>query len=203
MEEKVTDSLAVLKLIHDMKSPLSALKILKSQAGIDPEHQRILTLACEYLEDLVSGVCPISDKKLRGHDIREAVRQVIVKKQYIYPTSLINLNVSVRGLLTPVPGTLIELKRVVANLLDNAIHATMASANQHPIDINVVIDHEMAVIECRDYALIESGRPVPQGWGLGLPIVYEICDLNRWKFWSFKPASGGTSAVILLRACDL
>lgn len=190
----MTESLTVLKLIHDLKSPLGALKILESVGEMQPEHRRILELTRSFLEGLVAAAGEKVEQELYAAQVREVARQVVVEKQFLYPDVEIDLSLKIEKFpLGAVSGSAIDLKRVLSNLLDNALAATR-SAGSRTVSIQITLSDDAMIVEIEDSAGGYKKKPGKGGWGLGLRIVKDICFANQWQFRLYPSLDGGTTA---------
>ena len=103
-----------------------------------------------------------------------------------------------------------SLKRVIANLLGNAIRY----GDGHPVDIQlevsrrptiIIRDHGSGIPEDKvdmvfqPFFRLEGSRALTTGGsGLGLAIVRQICDANSWVVTLSPATGGGTTATLIL-----
>lgn len=197
----MTDTCNILKLLHDLKSPLGTLKILEAQEDLKPEHRRILRLTRSFLEDLVRSRTEVKRETMTQAQIRETICQVIQEKQFTHPESLIRLNILVEFPSRPIPGSAIDLRRVVGNLIDNSLNASIARGLNLQVVLTMTFFFNQVVIECRDAAGGLDEDHSRKGWGLGLPIVKDLCRNQNWNF-SLDSLPNGTIASISLPCQD-
>lgn len=205
----MTESLTVMKLIHDLKSPLGALKILERKANLEPEHRQLLNRALTFLESLIGNVRRNERDYISGSEIETALRQIIEEKQFVHGLFSIHIHVNRQQNALRIRGSLFDLRRVMENLLENAIVASKVKMSGHPIEVAFVFSKRSGKIICQDFAggvpqeIINGISAVgfgqtKSGWGLGLSIVQEICLRNDWKFSLLSRQGVGAQATIRL-----
>jgi signal transduction histidine kinase len=181
---------------HDLRSPLTAMRVRIEEALIDPHQadwqrtadalldsvERMQALICDLLQEarLDAGVTrrhePIDFTELVAGDLERRIAKT-----------------DLRHRLTPgvmVDGSRIELSRLLNNLLDNAErHATSA------VTVTLTLEAGVVTLEVRDdgegiapehreaifqrFTRLEASRARdPGGTGLGLPIARQIAQAH-------------------------
>ena len=188
---KVTESLTVLKLIHDLKSPLGALKILDMKAKLEPEHRQVLRLAVSFLDSLVNSACRANSVDLYGQELERLLSEIIAEKRAVCDLRRISLTIQGSSCIK-VGGNAFDFRRVVGNIISNALQA---SENENPVDVTLILAQDHAQVICRNFG---SGPKRP-GWGMGLSIVRETSSKCGWLFDLETDAHSRTEATLILK----
>ena len=199
---------------HDLRSPIARLRLAlelcrerpdpRLYARMEQDLEIMNALIGEFL-DFSRGVSamPAEDTNLVAllGELADAARQQGVAVEYLAPAECFRR--------VPAHG----LRRVVANLLDNAVRY----GNGQPVELALRADEPGIEIEVRDRGLgvpaesredvfrpfvrLESSRSaVTGGSGLGLAIVRQIADAHGWTVTLDARAGGGTIARVTLPA---
>lgn len=169
------------RLCHDLKQPVAAIMILASDAGELPASdlgdqtrdrlRRIESqarLLAQMIEDALEPDFEPDIRQLEppGTDLDATIRAVVAPVRLTYPGD-IRLLRGAQG--ARVAGSRMQVHRVVANVLDNAVRAS------GPDGIVRVASHlacDRAVVEVDDVG--PGWERIPTGHGLGLGYVTEV-----------------------------
>jgi signal transduction histidine kinase/FixJ family two-component response regulator len=184
------------QVAHDIKSPLAALKIaIDSFNEIPSEKKHFIKRSVERIDDIINDLQQKSQQEEK-HDtllLMSSVLNAVISEKRL---TLNNKDISIinntldRDQLTFVRANRSTLKRMLSNLINNAIEAL---PNQHGlIELNLNIkDQKWCNISIKD-----NGQGIPAhlieqikqkhfsygkigGQGLGLSYVYE--QVNKWS----------------------
>lgn len=217
--EEVTNNIA-----HDLRSPLTRIRGLAESAlatATDLESYReiagIIIEECDQLLDMIntmlaiaqtdSGLSPLSKTTV---DIRDVIREMVD----LFQPAAEDKGISMRVKLPEHPLTLTEdktaLKRVVANLLDNAIKF---SGRGDMIKVAAAVDTSKTIIEISDSSIGIDERDLPHifdrfyrgdksrsepGNGLGLSLALSIVRAHGGDIKVISvPGKGSTFSIHL------
>jgi signal transduction histidine kinase len=212
---------------HELNQPLTAV-LSNAQAA-----RRMMMSATPPLGEVREILDDIIEQDKRAGEVIERVRRVLRKEQFEWsPLDLNGLisdvirllgnqaaleGVSVAPTLAPglprVRGDRVQLQQVVLNLLQNAIHASVAneSARRPLVSITTGLSGGAAGLTVRD-----SGRGIatenldrifdpfyttkPEGLGVGLSISRSIVELHRGQLTAANHVHGGAEFTVTLPA---
>jgi two-component system, sensor histidine kinase and response regulator len=217
----------VSRFTHDLRTPLvAANRILKlMQEGIffavTPESLNIFKTMIGSNEDLLTMVNNLLEvyrheagsKSLKIHpfDIQELVSEVTQELKPLAEEKGLVLNLETSGNHTGsdrmISGDRIELRRVITNLLGNAIKFTETGSvnvrlNLNSDMINIEIQDTGAGISSRDQAMLfqrfRSGKHQGSGSGLGLYLSRWIIEAHQGSIDVHSEAEKGSKFTIHL-----
>lgn len=117
------------QVAHDIRSPLSAIRMILASPE-SPEKAEILKAAARRVGEIADDLMLLSARQERvteavaAYDLAEPLREVIEEKKASLEPGRASVRADVPAV--PVPGNIIEkkdLKRVVSNLVNNAVEA--------------------------------------------------------------------------------
>lgn len=162
----------VLKLVHDLKSPLSALKIILARGGqAEDEGTHLLQATVKNIENLIAsciGEDALCKSKIEEEDLKEICLQIVAESLLIsqgYVVLIWNLN-PVAVTITP-----LNIYRLLSNLMSNAVEAT---GGREDIELSVFNTKSDLILEVTNPRSTPGTLKNKGGWGLGLLIVREI-----------------------------
>jgi signal transduction histidine kinase len=169
--------LNTIKLLHDMKAPLSALKVLGARVNKEGQENRLLFATVSRLESLLSQC--VEDgatlTELLPREVRNICEEIVQEKLV---TTNVKIELIWRANEFRLGAKRIDVYRLIANLMGNAIAATQGLEGE--VILHISQEKGQLVVEMSD-----NGRgfverlQVPnerRGWGIGLMIVREIVD---------------------------
>lgn len=178
MDKDMSEFSAALKLAHDLKSPLSALKILQARLNLADEADSLLLKVIHQLEGLITEVSPNLRTPLNGRLAWAILRQAVAEQRLIHGDLAITAKAdesAVEDAADNLKGSAVALKRCLTNLLQNAAHhaesQVQALFTSNALGVRITV---------RGDGLEPQERDASQGWGLGLKIVTEICEAQGW-----------------------
>jgi signal transduction histidine kinase len=212
---------------HELRTPLAVLRtgieVVLRKDRTSPEYELALKTAlrdadavCTLADDLLAltrldqelslGREPIS---LRGllQEVLDAIEPLTAAKRIRIETDL--------PAAAYVQGNRDHLRRVVINLLDNALKFTPEEGqiairlDSHPRSVSLRIANSGPEIHAEDLPLIferffrgRNGRSEP-GKGLGLSLCREVVELHGGEITASQQPGGGTEFVITLPASPI
>ena len=206
-------------VVHEMRNPLSTIKMnlqaLQKKVEGDPNHSELGSLAFRQTERLEQM---LTDLLNYGKPIELELSQVNLKELVIEVTTIIQpkanakeiqIDFTVNNGSKKIIGDPEQLRRVLINLIENAIHAcdrgglVRISSTLKDLDINYI-----------SISIADTGPGIPEnkkedvfrpfyttqegGTGLGLAIVKKIVDLHGGMITLSNRAGGGTVFTIKL-----
>ncbi len=201
LEELMSD------LSHDLKTPITTigtyLYLLLVQTSPEKQRQYVQKLVFEVnrLTRMVDDILTMSrlDKAtalpLMPVNLPHLVDEVLLRYQPLALEKNISLTSELAATLPPIPGHEIELNRVLSNLIENAIHYTLAGG---AVAVQVKKQDSEMVIEISDTGIGISPEDLPHiferfyrsdkarstdkgGTGLGLSIVKKIVETHHGR----------------------
>lgn len=156
IETKETLSTVALQMAHDIRSPLSALNVISEELDQLPEALRTMTRgAITRINDIANNLLnkykqsSSSDNAISSELIAIAVDSVISETRVNIKNTHIKLNyivdITAQGIFAKVQ--LIEFKRVISNLINNAIESIV---NQGQVDVTIESKNDCLLIEIKD-----------------------------------------------------
>lgn len=194
--------------IHDIKSPLSLFNVLSKHHAVDSgiqesikmAYDRVLELINKLSDDVNVDISKEQKLKLEEVDLTEVVALIVSEK-------MLNHEIQIRfenPAVVKAKVNKVEFKRVISNLLENAIEASESFESK---SISVVLKDD------RSIEISDSGKGIPQeilasvgkrGFtygkerGTGLGVFHAIQNCKQWgaklSFTSNKNA--GTKVII-------
>ena len=204
--EKLRQEL-IANVSHDLRTPLTIMQgyietlMMKDETLQPQERQKYLRTMLGSSEGLAQLVAQLFEySKLEAKQIQpnkepflisELVQDILQKYHILAEEKGIKLSLSIEGVITPVFADVMLIKRVIQNLLDNALKFTPAggkiSINLKPVEKHIevkVIDtgkgipkKEQAFIFNR-YHKATKDKNNKMGAGLGLAIVQKILEIH-------------------------
>jgi signal transduction histidine kinase len=222
---RLEGQLAIGKLIgqvaHDIRSPLAALKVgLASMGeGNDPEARELVGLAATRIQGIAADLLQMR----KGSEARVAattsvegvIVDVVREKRLLYPESVITFPESMQAanhFFVRAPRE--PLRRVIANLLQNAIESQKPGSKGARICLslssNIRGQVSIAIqddgIGIADEVVKKLGRSETtlgkrDGNGIGLSYAYELTRSWGGTLTIEKPSEGGTMVSVSLPLC--
>ena len=183
------------RLAHEIKNPLTPIQLAVQELaskyrGDDPQYQRLLATAQEIMNEEVGVIRRLVDdfsafaKLPKVEPVAVDLGQVVDDFARAHPEWQNALRVT-RGVPVPAMCDKMLIRRVLANLVENAVHAASAAGHEPQIQIDARTEAGTAVLRVDD-----NGPGVPpdarerifdpymttkeHGTGLGLAIVRKI-----------------------------
>jgi two-component system, OmpR family, osmolarity sensor histidine kinase EnvZ len=196
---------------HDIRTPLTRLKLEIEMAGLDAGVKQAMSLDLEEIERTVGQFLDFARTE---SDLKKEMIDVDMWLSERYEMERMRRGEAISLSLTPVPplhGHRPSLDRAVANLVDNAIRYGSPT-----VEIKAFQLAQSTVIEVADrgpgiktedidrllrpFTRGEAARTDASGAGLGLAIVERIARLHGGALTLTSRAGGGTLAQIALPA---
>lgn len=206
-------SLALAGISHDIRSPLTRLRMDVEMASLDAsqrasmaeEIERIDAIVGQFVEYARTGQTP----RAQIVDVSAEVALLAHPYRVAPQTTLISLNIDVPSKIHWY-GDPVDLGRVLGNLIDNAIRHARVDGSPAPVAVEARRDADRLLVRVQDRGpgipmaqLEEALRPfsrldparsdrggVTPGTGLGLAIVARIAQRYRGSV-RLQPAPGG------------
>jgi len=213
-------------LTHDLKTPLlgeqKALQHFLNEAigPINAEQKEILealTRGKQRQLDLVNNLLSVYQQDNLGVklqmsliDMDELIADILTEVQYLASERQIKLEYHCRRTPPKVKGDALQLKRVIANLLHNALNYTPAggfirvtlSEQSHQLLVEVadsgpgLVEEDLENIFHRFYRA-EGTRDII-GTGLGLYLSRQLIQAHRGRIWAENISTGGCKFSFIL-----
>jgi len=185
----MSPEVTVLKMVHDLKSPLMALRILRAKDTHSPEEKALLASTLGLLERLLAscvgerGEEPTCSAKAT----RSLIREVTERHRLLSGRTV---RVSWQAGCFRVQTSALNLRRILDNLVENAM-----AADQHgTIAIRVRQDSFTLTIDVVDDGPGLGHAPLKPGWGVGGEIVRDLTEQAGGCFSYFPAVVRGTRA---------
>lgn len=121
MAEKVQNAK---QIVHDIRSPLSALNILSDKINIRPEEKELLVGAIQAIDGIASSLTEQTINILNNKaQLINVIQKIIVQKKIEYPNLAIEFSHEGHDSDLCV-GDSLEISRIFSNLINNSIEAT-------------------------------------------------------------------------------
>jgi signal transduction histidine kinase len=213
----------VATIAHDLRSPLTAILgyvSLIDRLGPLTEQQtglvRQITGSVNTMSALLTDLLELSKLEAQEDVVLETVlvgnilHRVVDEYHFAAEAKQLTLKADLPSSVLPLEGHALRLRRMVGNLIENAIKYTPAggtitiSARAQEGFIEIVVADTGIGIPVTDQARIfarffraGNARELP-GTGLGLSIVKSIVDQHNGRIWVESQPGHGTRFVILL-----
>lgn len=195
---------------HDLRTPLTRIRLATEMMSAEDEFFK------EGIESDIDDMNKIIDQFIDyiRHDTKDAVEMSDLNellKEVIHAEKISDRVISYTDKsITPIPIRYIAIKRVVANLIQNALRYS---------DNDIIIEtHELAKQKCVSFSVIDKGPGIPEqemsrlfqpftqgdtarggeGSGLGLAIIKRIVDSHGGNVKLTNVESGGLKATVTL-----
>ena len=206
---------------HELRTPLavlrSGLEVALARDRSPTEHQTALTNAHRE----VVGLCKIAEEllmlaRLNGEvsidrtavDLGEVVNEVVGAVEPLAASRSIALDASVRAGVR-IEGSVTHLRRLVINLLDNALKFTPSGGK---IELFLTAAHGIATLHVMDTGpgidaaelplifdrFFRGARANGEGSGLGLSLCREIARLHGGQISASNRGGGGSDFLVTL-----
>jgi two-component system NarL family sensor kinase len=213
-------------LTHDLKTPLlgeqKALQHLLEETfgGINPEQKEVLEALSRSKHrqlELVNSLLSIYRHDHLGVrlqmglvDMDELIADILTEMQYLANERKIKLEYDCRRTPPPIKGEALQLKRVVANLLHNALNYTPAGGF---IQVSLCEQTQYLLVEVVDngpglaegdlenifhrFYRAEGTRDIV-GTGLGLYLSRQLIQAHRGRIWAENLQESGCKFSFIL-----
>lgn len=207
---------------HEMRTPLAAMRLLAEnlesgvaeRSGQTTQHSRLIREECARLGGLVENILAFTRKRGAGSfepfDVREMIEDAVRLVKPLSEKKSIPLEVHIGEFAEPPSGDAAEIRRLLLNLLDNALkHApsggrvSCSTSTDGPDWLLEVADngpgipkHERARIFDPFYRIGDELRRSTPGTGLGLALVKRSAEAHGGTV-SVDDAPGGGSRFIV------
>jgi len=211
------------KVAHEIKNPLTPIRLsaerLLRRFQRDPASagevvEEVVTTIVREVESLRNLVAEFSrfarlpEVRLQGGDVREVIREALALYRDAHPGISFRLE-----LAEELPEHRLDreaFRRVLINLLDNAVQALKGSGNirvvarshpgHHSVVVEVVDDGPGIAAEDRERLFQVNFSRRPGGTGLGLAIVHQLVTEMGGRVRAEEAEGGGTRMIVELPA---
>lgn len=205
-------------MAHDIRSPLAVLNMISGELNQLPETLRTMTRgAITRINDIANNLlnkykqCSSSENAISAELISDAVDSVISEMRFKIKNTNIELNyiidITAQGVFARVQ--LIEFKRVMSNLINNAIDSI---ADRGRIDVKIEVKNNNLLIEIKDTGcgitpdnfknlFYEGSTTKENGLGLGLAHAKKAIELLHGEITINSTPQKGTTVILKLFKC--
>lgn len=196
------------QVAHDIRSPVSALQLIISNAQFDREHKAVATESLQRINEIAENLLSqrkVSRTQQSPVDLYKLSKIICAEKELIYSDSNTSLHldgVSCFSIVQPE-----EYKRIVSNILNNSLEAV---GRNGAIKISHYIENDLAYITIED-----NGRGIPKeelpllmnkgatfgktnGNGLGLYYAKKTLEKYSGSLYIDSTVGVGTKVTITL-----
>ncbi len=191
-----TDPFGTLQLLHDIKAPLTALRILRTREQLGAPEQDLLRATIQRLEGLLAmaaGEVSLDRVVLGATQVKRLCLELAGQYQLV---SGVPVEVMFDLGQEQISISSSELMRILSNLLDNSVRAAKATAGL--VRIHVCAQEGFIRLEISDTGAGFDGPQKTSGWGMGLRIVQAIVRQNKGRMSLRSALAKGTTAIIQL-----
>jgi len=210
---------SALQVAHDIRSPLAAIMMLTKACAEIPEAQRVcLREAVERIQDIANQLLikhgkeetSAENNQLSPVMVSTALLSVISSKRMEYQHSKIKLSfeASSESYFSFIKADHVEFKRMVSNLLNNAIEAYEQGVGEVCIRLNRNDNHLILTINDRGRGISEEkiqqilandkiSTEKKNGFGLGLTHTKKVLKRFNAKLNIYSSSLGGTSIELV------
>ncbi len=200
------------QVAHDIRSPLATLEIVtNSLQNIDEQPRNLINSAITSIKHTADNLLKQykNKKQTKPEQIATLLEEVILQKKIEFSAKPISFEIYISRNIKPALVSLSapEFKRVISNLINNAVEAI---ENHGKITVNMKKINHFALIEITDTGkgmskeaiekILATGESFekPQGHGLGL--TYAINCLKKWhgEFKIKSKIGKGTTILLFL-----
>ncbi|MFZ9683509.1 MAG: GAF domain-containing protein [Cephaloticoccus sp.] len=220
-EQLTTLGLLAAEIAHEIRNPLTVLKLLHGGLGLDfPEHDprrtdmRVISEKLDQLEAIVMRVLQFGKSPSSGLHSRWAIVDIVNDTLVLVRLKLaqakIRLHFETPGVSPVVEGHKGQLQQVLLNLILNSTHA-MPDGGTISLSVGT---RDQAGLPCATLDIIDTGNGIPpnianrifdsflsgrpDGTGLGLAIAKRILLSHRGDIALAATGPGGTTMRITL-----
>jgi two-component system, sensor histidine kinase len=198
----------VAAILHDLRAPLGgidAMAELLSRTRLDPEQDRLvsaLVAASQHLRSVADGVLGASIAPAPALTLSDQLRAIADAARGRAIVKGLNFTAEIAAdLPNSIPMAATDLRRVLENLIDNAIKATASGG----ISLSVSSTQNRLALSIRDTGSgmnhaqqAQLTDAVAAGNGLGLSLVRMLVDAAAGEIHCQSDAAAGTAITIKL-----
>lgn len=213
-QQEADRALILAGISHDLRTPLARLRLGIEMSGADDATRADMETDIEEMDRIIGQFLEFArhDDSERGGESIAPVDLAGLVREVAEPYERRGVALELRlAPLPPVPGRSLALRRVLANLIDNAlryagsdgpIEITLGSANGHAeltvLDRGPGIPPDQVERMKRPFTRMQGARSDARGSGLGLAIVDRIVRGHGGELRLLPRDGGGLAACILL-----
>ncbi|MBH49058.1 MAG: hypothetical protein CME71_12895 [Halobacteriovorax sp.] len=193
------------EFIHDVRSPISVLKVFTARLNIASEQKKILKHAISRIENMLSYIK--SDQPIRLDQTvptTSVLRLLTKEKKVEYPDLEIKLKLGTEVFSV---GNRHNFERIISNILNNAFEAYQGKTSHPRIEVEEIVDERFALIRIRDYGagidsetlnklLCEKVTSKAIGSGIGLTSAKSYLDSINGDVRILSKQGSGTTVEL-------
>lgn len=213
-QQEADRALILAGISHDLRTPLARLRLGIELSGADPLTRQGMEADIDEIDKIIGQFLEFArqDDPAQGSESANPIdlKRLVSEVAELYLKRGADLKTDLAD-LPSVPGRPLALRRLLANLIDNALrHA----GETGPIEIGLRQDGEHAVLSVSDrgpgippdqvermkrpFTRLDSARGDAKGSGLGLAIVDRIARSHGGELKLVPREGGGLTAQIVL-----
>ena len=196
------------RVVHDLKNPLTSMRWLLEKNDLQTEERELLLRSVMDMESVIGEVLPGFSRNASCFEPLSILGQLPGSFDHLLRAKEVKLKIEdfSNALTLHCKGDASLLKRVIGNLVKNAIEASPRNAF---VTLRLRIESKTALIEILDQgpgipkevisAISTGGKTLGKvgGNGIGLSSAYEI--LNECGSFSIETSSKGTKLILGLK----
>ena len=193
----MSQEVAVLKMVHDLKSPLMALRILRAKNTHSPEEKALLCSTLRLLEKLLASCVGEreTDPTCAAKTFRALIGEVTERHRLLGQR---DVRVIWQAGCFRVLASALSLRRILDNLVENAL----AADQRGPVVIRVRQDMSILTLEVIDEGPGLGLAPAGNGWGVGVQVVRDLVEEAGGSFDFYPGSTRGTRARLRFAICS-
>ncbi len=184
-ERHYQKTLLIDQVVHDVKSPLILLKEFSRNSILSNQSEKLVRKSIDMIEGMIISLKDDQKTSVQSYSIISVINEVIKEKEIEFG---IKINLQVSASQSFVNIALFPLKRIISNIINNAIE----SVNKRPPEISILIssDENYIVLNISDNGdgfsneakkLFGKRHFSSKGKNRGLGISGALSTLSEWN----------------------
>jgi two-component system osmolarity sensor histidine kinase EnvZ len=213
-QQEADRALILAGISHDLRTPLARLRLGIEMSGADPQTREGMASDIDEMDKIIGQFLEFArqDDPSRGGESSSQIDLQALVAEVVEPYQKRGVDLTTKlAPVPPLPGRPLALRRLLANLIDNALRY---AGEDKPIEIGLQHDGELARLSVSDrgpgippaqvermkrpFTRLDAARSDAKGSGLGLAIVDRIARSHGGELELLARDGGGLTAQIAL-----